>query len=165
MKTMLSLFLVFTSIGLAALSTSPQSSKVTTIHNNFSNKISSAQRQRIFTKNIVANYSIKPGETLNVYNPNGSIVFIGWNYDYIKVTAVKKAYTNYSELDNIHMTLNTIKGLSIETVHSPDCCAKLDYVINVPKDIAIREVYSSKGVSYKNLSRAITKNVQRLSYR
>ena len=119
-----------------------------------------------YTKQINTNYTIKFGEKLNVYNLNGSIKFIGWNRDYIKIIAVKRVFNNSSDLHDIHMTLNTLDGLTIETVNiTNDTRARIDYIINVPKDIFIEEVYSTKSVIYKNLPNDIMNNARRLSHR
>lgn len=165
MKTTFLIFVILLTLNLSALSNIKSLNKLSKVNDIFSNKLSVIKRQRIYTNNITTNYSIKHGEALNVYNAHGSIRFEGWDKSYVKITATKKTFKNCNELNNIHIALSTFNGLIIETVNAPDSCAKIDYVINVPKDILIGEVYSTEKISFNNVSRDIRNNILKLSHR
>jgi len=166
MKALTLLIILLVCLNLTALSNTSSINRVPKITNQFSNKLSFIERNKPFTKNICTNYAIKPGEKLSVYNVNGSIKFIGWNKNYIKITAIKRTYHNCNYLNDIHMTLNTFNGLNIRTVStSKDCRARIDYVINVPKDTLFGEVYSKEKIKFKNLPNDIMNNILVLSNR
>ncbi|MDA3813895.1 MAG: hypothetical protein PF570_06535, partial [Candidatus Cloacimonetes bacterium] len=85
---------------------------------------------------------------------------------YVKITAVKKVFRNICDLDCIHMTLNTLNGLVIETVNiSKDNRARIDYIINVPKDTFIGDIFTKGNIRYENLPNKVLSNIRRLSNR
>ncbi len=166
MKIFTLLIIIIISFNLTALSNVRSINRISKISNNISSKLSFMERNKPYTKNICTNYTIKPGEKLSVYNVNGSIKFIGWSKDYIKITAIKKAYDNCNDLNDIHMTLCTLNGLNIETISmSKNCRARIDYVINVPKDTLFGEVYSKEKVEFKNLPKSTMSSILVLSHR
>ena len=63
---------------------------------NRPNQISVLENSKPFTKSLITNYVIKPDQELNVYNLNGSIKVIGWDKNYIKITAIKKVFRRSS---------------------------------------------------------------------
>lgn len=119
-----------------------------------------------FTKVIRTNYEIKPGEKLNISNLNGSIRFVGWSKDYVKITAIKKTFINSNDLSKIHMVVSTLNGLNIKTVNiSNDMRAGIDYIINIPKNISIGDITTQGDVKFKNLTDNVINNIRRLSNR
>ena len=166
MKVLIIVMVFLICLNLTALANISSHNSNTNLTENISYKFSVMEKNKAYTKSINTNYSIKPGEKLNVYNLNGSIKFIGWNKHYIKITAIKKVFNNCCDLNDIHMTLNTINGLTIETINnSKDGQAKIDYIINIPKDILIGEIFTRGDIKFKNLPNDILSNIRRLSNR
>ena len=154
------------SLNLIALANIGSHNFNTNLTEHISNKISVMENIETYTKSINTNYSIKPGEKLNVYNLNGSIKFIGWNKHYIKITAIKKVFKNCCDLNDIHLTLNTLNGLNIETINnSTDGRARIDYIINIPKSTIIGDIFTKRDIQYENLPNKVLDNIKRLSNR
>ena len=140
----LSLLVAFLlSFNLLALShVSPKNSN-SDFRENKPNQITVLENNKPYTKSTITNYAIKSDQKLNVYNLNGSIKVIGWNKSYIKITANKKVFRKCCDLEDLHMTLNTINGLTIETINnSYDKRARIDYVINVPQNTLIGDMFT-----------------------
>ncbi len=166
MKVLFIVLVFLISLDLMALSNERSINSNTNLKENTSNKISIMENVEPYTRSINANYAIKPGEKLNVYNLNGSIKFIGWNKNYVKITAVKKVFRNSCDLDCIQMTLSTLNGLIIETINiSNDDRARIDYIINVPKNTIIGDILSNGNIQYENLPNKVLSNIRRLSNR
>ena len=154
------------SLNLLALANIGSHNFNTNLTENISNKISVIEDIRSYTKSLNTNYSIKPGEKLNVYNLNGSIKFIGWNKHYIRITAIKKVFKNCCDLNDINMTLNTLNGLNIETINnSTDDRARIDYIINIPRNTIIGDIFTKRNIQYENLPKKALDNIKRLSNR
>ena len=166
MRVLLLLLVFLLSFNLMALSQiSPMNTNSDFIENR-PNQISVIENTKPFTKSTITNYVIKPDQELNVYNLNGSIKVIGWNKNYIKITATKKVFKKCCDLDDLHMMLNTINGLTIETINnSDDGHARIDYVINVPKNTLIGDIFTRGNIKLNNLSSDILNNTRRLSNR
>ena len=163
----LSLLLAFLlCFNLLALShVSPMNSNSDFIENK-PNQISVLENNKPYTKSTITNYVIKSDQKLNVYNLNGSIKVIGWNKNYIKITANKKVFRKCCDLEDLHMTLNTINGLTIETINnSDDDRARIDYVINVPQNTLIGDIFTRGNIKFNNLPSNILNNTRRLSDR
>ena len=167
MRVLIVMLIVLICINLNALSQIRSiSNSSTKLRENNSNKISVMEKEEPFTKAISTNYKIKPGEKLNIQNLNGSIKFVGWNKNYVKITAIKKAFRNCCDLSKIHMVLSTLKGLDIKTVNiSDDVRARIDYVINIPKNTSIGDILSQGDVKFRNLPDNVINNTRRLSNR
>jgi len=166
MRVLIVVLVVLVSLNLSALSQTRPRNSITKLRENIPNKISVMERDEPFTKVISTNYEIKPGEKLNIYNLNGSIRFVGWNKNYVKITAVKKAFRNCCDLSDIHMVLSTLNGLNIKTVNiSNDVRAGIDYTINLPKNTSIGDILTQGDVKFKNLSDSVVSNSRRLSNR
>ncbi len=166
MKVLILLLVFLVSFNLIALSQiRPMNTNFDFIENRH-NQISVLENSKPFTKSTITNYVIKRNQELNVYNLNGSIKVIGWNKNYIKITAIKKVFRKCCDLDDLHMMLNTINGLTIETINnSDDNRAKIDYVINVPKDTIIGDMFTRKNIKFNNLPSNVLNNTRRLSDR
>lgn len=166
MKILILLLVLLISLNLTALANVRLNNSNSNLTENISHKFSTIENRKAFTKSTNTNYSIKQGEKLNVYNLNGSIKFIGWNKQYIKITAIKKVFKNCCDLNDLHMTLNTLNGLTIETINnSHDSRARIDYIINVPKNILFGEIFTRGNIKFKNLPNDILGNIRRLSNR
>ncbi|MDP8204205.1 MAG: hypothetical protein P9L95_06710 [Candidatus Tenebribacter mawsonii] len=166
MRVLIVVLIVLISLNLTSLSQFRQVNYNTNLREYVPNKISVREKEGPYTKSISTNYEIKPGEKLNVYNLNGSIKFVGWNKNYVKITAIKKSFVNCCNLSEIHMVLSTLKGLNIKTVNiSNDVEAGIDYIINIPKDTSIGDVVTQGDVEFKNLPDYVIKNTRRLSNR
>ena len=64
------------------------------------------------------------------------------------------------------MILNTIDGLTIETINnSDDDRAKIDYVINVPQNTLIGDIFTRENIKFNNLPSNVLNNTRRLSDR
>jgi len=165
MRVIIVMLIVLISLNLNALSQIRSAANSSTnLRENNSNKISVMEKDEPFTKAISANCKIKPGEKLNIQNLNGSIKFIGWNKNYVKITAIKKTFRNCCDLSKIHMVLSTLKGLNIKTVNiSDDVRARIDYVINVPKNTSIGDILSQGDVKFRNLPDNVINKTRRLS--
>ncbi len=154
------------SLNLAALSQARSLNSNTCLRENIPSKISVMEKNVPFTKSISTKYVIKSGEKLNIDNPNGSIKFVGWNKNYVKITAIKRVFINCCDLGKIHMVLSTLKGLNIKTVNvSNDAQARIDYIINIPKNTSIGDITSRGDIKFKNLPDYVVTNIQRLSNR
>ena len=166
MRVLILLLVFLLSFNLLALSQiRPMNSNSDFIENR-PYQISVMENNKPFTKSTITNYVIKPDQELNVYNLNGSIKVIGWDKNYIKITAIKKVFRKCCDLDDLHMMLNTINGLTIETINnSDDDRAKIDYVINVPKDTLIGDMFTRGNIKFNNLPSVILNNTRRLSDR
>lgn len=166
MRVLIVVLVVLVSLNLSALSQTRPLNHNTKLRENMPNKISVMERTEPFTKSISTNYEIKPGEKLNIYNLNGSIRFVGWNKNYVKITAVKKAFINCCDLSDIHIVLSTLNGLNIKTVNtSNDVKAGIDYKIYIPKDTLIGEILTQGDVKFRNLPDSVISNTRRLSKR
>ena len=166
MKVIVILLITLICLNLTALSQSRSMQSSTKLRDNFSNRISTLGKSEPFTKAISTNYEIEPQEILNVYNHNGSVKIIGWNKDFVKITAIKKSFKRCCDLSRILMVLKTLQGLSIETVNtSDDQNAHIDYIINVPQNIVIGEIHSKSEVKFKNLPISVVENFRRLATR
>jgi len=166
MKVLFIVLVFLISLDLTALSKELSINSNNNITENLSNKISVIENTESYTRSVNTNYAIRPDEKLNVYNLNGSIKFIGWDKDYVKITAVKKVFRNSCDLDCIQMTLNTFNGLIIETINiSNDKRARIDYIINVPKNTIIGDILSNGKIQYENLPNKVLSNIRRLSNR
>ena len=166
MRALIVVIVVLISINLSALGQVRQVHSITNLRENITNKISVMEKDKPFTKVISTNYEIKPGEKLNIYNLNGSIRFVGWNKNYVKITAIKKAFTNCCDLSDIYMVLSTLNGLNIKTVNiSNDMRAGIDYIINIPKSASIGDILTQGDVKFRNLSDSVINNTRRLSNR
>ena len=113
MKVLIFVLVSLISLNLSALANIRSNNSNFNLTENISHKLSVMENNKAYTKSINTNYSIKPGEKLNVYNLNGAIKFIGWNKPYIKITAIKKVFRNCCDLNDIYMTLHTLNGLSL----------------------------------------------------
>ena len=166
MRILILLLVFLVSFNLMALSQISQMNTNSDFIENRRNQISVMENTKPFTKSTITNYVIKRNQELNVYNLNGSIKGIGWDKNYIKITAIKKVFRKCCDLDDLHMMLNTINGLTIETINnSDDIRAKIDYVINVPKNTIIGDMFTSGKIKLNNLSSDIINNTRRLSDR
>ena len=166
MRILTVVLVLFTSLNLTALSNEYSTYSTHNLTENVSNKISDIVNSKPYTRSISTNHTIRTGQKLNVYNLNGSIKLIGWNKNYIQICACKKVFGNCSDLNNIQMTLNTLNGLNIETVNtSNDDCARIDYVIRVPKNTIIGEIFTRGNIKYKNLPNKMRSNIRKLSKR
>ena len=166
MRVLIVVIVVLISINLTALAQVRPAHSNSNLRENISNKISVMEKNEPFTKVISTNYEIKPGEKLNIYNLNGSIKFVGWNKNYVKITAIKKAFINCCDLSDIHMVLSTLNGLNIKTVNiSNDMRAGIDYIINIPKNTSIGDIITQGDVKFKNLPESVINNTRRLSNR
>jgi len=166
MKILMLVLVLLISLNLSALANVRSNNSHSNLTENTSHKFSAFENRKAYTKSINTNYSIKQGEKLNVYNLNGSIKFIGWNKQHIKITAIKKVFRNCCDLNDLQMILSTLNGLTIETINdSNDDRARIDYIINVPKNILIGEVYTRDNIKFKNLPNDILDNIRRLSNR
>ena len=163
MKVIVILLITLICLNLTALSQSRSMQSSTKLRDNFSNRISTLGKSEPFTS---TNYEIEPQEILNVYNHNGSVKIIGWNKDFVKITAIKKSFKRCCDLSRILMVLKTLQGLSIETVNtSDDQNAHIDYIINVPQNIVIGDIQSKSEVKFKNLPSSVVENFRRLATR
>ena len=166
MKVLFIVLVFLISLNLTALSNERSINSNTNLRENISNKISIMENVEPYTRYINTTYAIRSDEKLNVYNMNGSIKFIGWDKNYVKITAVKKVFRNSCDLDCIQMTLNTMNGLIIETINiSNDDRARIDYIINVPKNTIIGDILSNGNIQYENLPNKVLSNIRRLSNR
>ena len=166
MRVLIVVIVVLISINLTALAQILPVHSNTGLRESISNKISVMEKTEPFTKVISTNYEIKPGEKLNIYNLNGSIRFVGWNKKYVKITAIKKVFTNCCDLSDIHMVLSTLNGLNIKTVNiSNDMRAGIDYIISIPKNTSIGDITTQGDVKFRNLSDSVINNTRRLSNR
>ena len=166
MRDLIVLSIVMVSLNLTALSHSRSVNSSSQLRENIPNRISVMERNVPFTKSIIANYEIKQGEKLNIYNPSGSIKFVGWNKNYVKITAIKRVFVDSYDLAKIHMVLSTLKGLNIKTVNvSDDAQARIDYIINIPKNTSIGKVISRGNIRFKNLPDYVVTNIRRLANR
>ena len=166
MRVLIVVIVVLISINLTALAQVRPVHSNTNLRENIPNKISVMERTEPFTKVISTNYEIKPGEKLNIYNLNGSIRFVGWNKNYVKITAIKKAIRNSFDLSDIHMVLSTLNGLNIKTVNiSNDIRAGIDYIINIPKNTSIGDIVTQGDIKFKNLPESVINNIRRFSNR
>ncbi|MCK5051867.1 MAG: hypothetical protein KAS53_09100 [Candidatus Cloacimonetes bacterium] len=166
MKILILVLVLLISLNLSALANVRLNNYNSNLTENISHKFSTIENEKAYTKSTNTNYLIKQGEKLNVYNLNGSIKFIGWNKHYIKITAIKKVFRNCCDLNDLHMTLNTLNGLSIETINnSNDSRARIDYIINVPRNILFGEIFTRGNIKVKNLPNDIIGNIRRLSNR
>jgi len=166
MRTLIIVLIVMVSLNITALSQARSVNSNTRLRENMPSKISVMEKNVPFTKSISTNYEIKSGEKLNIYNPNGSIKFVGWNKNYVKITAIKRVFVNCCDLSKIHMVLSTLKGLNIKTVNvSDDAQARIDYIINIPENTSIGNVTSRGDVKFKNLPDYVVTNIRRLSNR
>jgi hypothetical protein len=166
MRVLIFFLIILISINLSASFNIPMNRTDFNIAENFSNKVTFIKSNEPITKSIKTQYEIKPGEKLNIYNMNGCIKLIGWDEDHIKIVAIKIVYQNCKNLNDLHMTLDTLNGLNIETVNClKDNRARIDYIINIPKDTLIGEIYSKKNILYKDLPDKILNNIRVLSNR
>jgi hypothetical protein len=166
MRVLIVVLIVLVSLNLTALSKARSVNSSTILRENLSNKISVMERNIPFTKSISTKYEIKPGEKLNIYNPSGSVKFVGWNKNYVKVTAIKRVYVDSYDLSKIHMVLSTLKGLNIKTVNiSDDTQARIDYIINIPKNTSIGSVTSRGNIKFRNLPDYVVTDIRRLANR
>lgn len=166
MKILILFLVILLSLNLSALINIRSINSIPDLTENISNKFSIMENSEPYTRSYNTNYAIKQGEKLNVYNLNGSITFIGWNKNYVNITAIKKVFRNSSDLNDVHMTLNTLNGLNIETVNiSNDDRARIDYIISIPKTTLIGEILTRKNVKFKNFPNDILNNIRRLSNR
>ncbi|MEA2096975.1 MAG: hypothetical protein U9P73_09825 [Candidatus Cloacimonadota bacterium] len=166
MRVLILLLVFLLSFNLMALSHVNSMNSNSDFIENTPNKISVLETNKPYTKSTITNYSIKSDQELNVYNLNGSVKFIGWNKHYIKITAIKKVFRKCCDLNDLHMMLNTINGLTIETINnSDDNRARIDYVINVPKNTLIGDIFSRGKIKLNNLPSDVINNTRRLSDR
>lgn len=166
MRVLIVVIVVLISINLTALTQVLPARSNTNLRENTTNKISVMEKNEPFTKVISTNYQIKSGEKLNIYNLNGSIKFVGWDKNYVKIKAIKKVFKNSYDLSKIHMVLSTLKGLNIKTVNvSDDAKARIDYIINIPMNTSIGNVTSIGNIKFKNLPDYVVTNIRRLSNR
>ena len=166
MRVLKLLVVVLLSSNLLALSQVRPKNSNSNFRENKPNQISILKNNKPYTKSTITNYAIKSDQKLNVYNLNGSIKVIGWNKNYIKITANKKVFRKCCDLKDLHMTLNTINGLTIETINnSDDDRARIDYIINVPKNTLIGDIFSRGNIKFINLPSNILNNTRRLSNR
>ncbi len=166
MKILILVLVLLISLNLSALANVRLSNSNSKLSENTSHKFSVIGNRKAYTKSLSTNYSIKAGEKLNVYNLNGSIKFIGWNKQHIKITAIKKVFRNCCDLNDLNMILNTLNGLTIETINnSHDNRARIDYIINVPRNIVLGEIFTRGNIKFKNLPNDIVDNIRRISDR
>ena len=166
MRIIIVVLVFLISLNLTALSQVQRLHSNNNLRENITNKISVMEGAEPYTKAISTNYKIKPGEKLNIYNLNGSIRFVGWNKNYVKITAIKKAFINCCDLSDIHMVLSTLNGLNIKTVNtSNDVRAGIDYIINIPKDTLIGDILTQGDVKFKNLPDSVINKTRRISNR
>jgi len=166
MRVLIVVLIVLISLNLTALAQVRSVNSNTNLRENIPNQISAMEKEGPYTKSISANYVIKPGEKLNIYNLNGSIKFVGWNKDYVKITAIKKSFVNCCDLSEIHMVLSTLKGLNIKTVNiSNDVRAGIDYIINIPRNTSIGDIVTQGDVKFRNLPNSVINEARRLSNR
>jgi len=166
MRALIIVLVILISVNLAALAQIRSVNPSTKLRENNPNKISMMEKDEPFTKTISTNFKIKPGEKLNIHNLNGSIKFVGWNKNYVKITAIKKVFRNCCDLSKIHMVLSTLQGLNIKTVNiSDDVRARIDYVINIPMNTSIGNILSQGNVKFRNLPANVINNTRRLSNR
>ena len=166
MRVLILLLVFLLSFNLLALSQiRPMHSNSDFIENR-SHQISVMEDNEPYTNSTITNYVIKPDQELNVYNLNGSIKVVGWNKNFVKITAIKKVFRKCCNLEDLHMMLNTINGLTIETINnSDDGRARIDYVIYVPKNIIIGDIFTRGNIKFNNLPSDILNNTRRLSDR
>jgi len=167
MRVLIIVLVILISVNLTALAQIRSTTNpITNIRENNPNKISVMEKDEPFTKAISTTHRIKPGEKLNIQNLNGSIKFVGWNKNYVKITAIKKAFRNCCDLGKIHMVLSTLAGLNIKTVNiSDDVRARIDYVINIPRNTSIGTILSQGDVKFRNLPDNVINKTRRLSHK
>ena len=166
MRVLILLLVFLLSFNLLALSHFSSINSNSDFIENRSRQISVMEDNEPYTNFTITNYVIKPDQELNVYNLNGSIKVIGWNKNFFKITAIKKVFRKCCDLEDLHMMLNTINGLTIETINnSDDGRARIDYVIFVPKNTIIGDVFTRENIKFNNLPSDILNNTRRLSDR
>ena len=166
MRVLILLLALLLSSNLLALSHIRPINSNSDFRENKHNQISVLENNKPYTKSTITNYAIKSDQKLNVYNLNGSIKVIGWNKNYIKITANKKVFRKCCDLEDLHMTLSTINGLTIETINnSDDDRARIDYVINGPQNTLIGDIFTRGNIKFNNLPSNILNNTRRLSDR
>lgn len=166
MRILIFVLVFLVSFNLSALSQIRPIQSNTNLRENNPNKISIMENSEPYTKTINTKFEMKPGEKLNIQNSNGSIKFVGWNKNYVKITAIKKTYNNCCDLSKIHMVMSTLQGLNIKTVNvSNDVRAKIDYIIRIPKNTSIGDILTQGDVKFINLSSNVINNTRRLSNR
>ena len=165
MRDLILLVALLLSSNLLALSQARPINSNSDFRENKHNQISVLENKP-YTKSTITNYAIKSDQKLNVYNLNGSIKVIGWNKNYVKITAIKQVFRKCCDLDDLHMMINTINGLTIETINnSDDNRARINYVINIPKNTSIGDIFTRGNIKFNNLPSDILNNTRRLSDR
>ncbi|MCK4694820.1 MAG: hypothetical protein KAT74_03615 [Candidatus Cloacimonetes bacterium] len=127
-------------------------------HAELNNNTFSLSAQNL-TETFTNRYNIEEGNKINVYNIKGSIKFIGWDRDYVEVTAFKRANHHKCELDNVDIQVNYRDGLTIETInHANRSKVTVNYIIRIPRFIYIGEVLTKGKIRWKNISESMKKN-------
>ncbi len=166
MRVLIVVIVVLISINLTALAQVRPAHSNTNLRESNPNKISRMENDGPYTKTISTKCEIRPGEKLNIYNLNGSIKFVGWNKNYVKIIAIKRTFINSYDLSEVYMVLSTLKGLNIKTVNnSNDMQAGIDYIINIPKNTSIGDIVTQGDVKFRNLPNRVINDARRLSNR
>jgi len=100
----------------------------------------------VTTKNIQKTFKVNDNTELVVNNINGSVNIKGWDKDYVDVSVTKKSTQGSESLEDVQVTMNLNKVLSIMTKElkkNPKVSVNIE--INVPKNLKISNIESSNG--------------------
>jgi DUF4097 and DUF4098 domain-containing protein YvlB len=91
-------------------------------------------------------YTVDLSIELSVMNVNGDVLIETWDKDHVEVHAIKRTHCDEKELAKVDIEVSIHDFMEVRTrCHEKNAKVAVDYSIRVPRQLVVKEAYTSNG--------------------